>query len=144
MRMLITTLQDKNEDKNFKERRIADLELTIDKLRQDSIDNEKKLLKLQKDVKHWKDKHKTEIEEKEFFHKQALDSKRKNKLLKVAIGRIQTEVSDQMDQPAMMIENNFHQPKDENMKDNTFLTGANIEEKLEKLEQEDIDNVENS
>jgi hypothetical protein len=30
------------------------------------------------------------------------------------------------------------------MKDNTFLTGANIEEKLEKLEQEDIDNVENS
>lgn len=46
LRMLITTLQDKNEDKNFKERRIADLELTIDKLRQDSIDNEKKLLKL--------------------------------------------------------------------------------------------------
>ena len=33
LRMLITTLQDKNEDKNFKERRIADLELTIDKLR---------------------------------------------------------------------------------------------------------------
>ena len=144
LRMLITTLQDKNEDKNFKERRIADLELTIDKLRQDSIDNEKKLLKLQKDLKNWKDKHKMEVEEKEFFHKQALDSKRKNKLLKVAIGRIQTEVSDQNDQPAMMIENNFLQPKDENMKDNTFLTGANIEEKQENLEQEDIDNVENS
>lgn len=30
------------------------------------------------------------------------------------------------------------------MKDNTFLTGANIEEKLEKLEDDNIDNVENS
>ena len=67
--MLITTLQDKNEDKNFKEKRINDLELTVDKLRQDSIDNEKKLLKLQKDLKSWKDRHKSEVEEKEFFHK---------------------------------------------------------------------------
>ena len=43
---------------------------------------------LQKDVKSWKEKHKMEIEEKEFYHKQALDAKRKNKLLKVAIGRL--------------------------------------------------------
>jgi len=69
LRMLITTLQDKNEDKNFKEKRINDLELTIDKLRQDSIDNEKRLLFLNKDVKLWKEKHKNEVEEKEFFHK---------------------------------------------------------------------------
>ena len=32
-----------------------------------------------------------EQEEKEFFHKQALDAKRKNKLLKVAISRMQAE-----------------------------------------------------
>jgi len=32
-----------------------------------------------------------ETEEKEFYHKQALDAKRKNKLLKVAIGRLQVE-----------------------------------------------------
>jgi len=69
LRMLITTLQDKNEDKNFKEKRINDLELTIDKLRQDSIDNEKRLLFLNKDVKLWKEKHKNEVEEKEYFHK---------------------------------------------------------------------------
>ena len=43
--------------------------MTVDKLRQDSIDNEKKLLKLQKDLKSWKDRHKSEVEEKEFFHK---------------------------------------------------------------------------
>ena len=34
---------------------------------------------------------KMETEEKEFYHKQALDAKRKNKLLKVAIGRLQVD-----------------------------------------------------
>lgn len=102
--MLITTLQDKNEDKNFKEKRINDLELTIDKLRQDSIDNEKRLLFLNKDVKLWKEKHKNEVEEKEFFHKQALDAKRKNKLLKVAISRMQNE-PEGTTEPPFMIDN---------------------------------------
>ena len=35
-----------------------------------------------------KEKYLNELEEKDFFHKQALDAKRKNKLLKVAIGRL--------------------------------------------------------
>jgi hypothetical protein len=43
----------------------------------------------------------------------------------------------------MMIESNYPN-KDENTKDNTFLTGANIEEKLDKLDEDNIDNVENS
>jgi hypothetical protein len=43
---------------------------------------------LNKDLKNWKEKHKSEVEEKEFYHKQALDAKRKNKLLKVAISRV--------------------------------------------------------
>lgn len=42
-----------------------------------------------------------------------------------------------------MIESHYPN-KEENQKDNTFLTGANIEEKLERLEDDDIDNVENS
>ena len=41
-----------------------------------------------KQVKSQKEKFKMETEEKEFYHKQALDAKRKNKLLKVAIGRL--------------------------------------------------------
>ena len=41
--------------------------------------------------KVWKEKLKVETEEKDFYHKQALDAKRKNKLLKVAIGRLQME-----------------------------------------------------
>lgn len=42
-----------------------------------------------------------------------------------------------------MIENNFTL-KDENVKDNTFLTGANIDEKLDDLHESNIDNIENS
>ena len=105
LRMLITTLQDKNEDKNFKEKRINDLELTIDKLRHEKIDDEKKLRKQSKDLKDWKGRHKNEVEEKEFFHKQALDAKRKNKLLKVAITRMQSEPIEDKQEPMMIGEN---------------------------------------
>lgn len=64
------------------------MELTIDTMRKDAFNSEQKIEALQKDIKSWKEKHKMEIEEKEFYHKQALDAKRKNKLLKVAIGRL--------------------------------------------------------
>ena len=47
-----------------------------------------KIIGLNKDLKNWKEKHKSEVEEKDFYHKQALDAKRKNKLLKVAISRV--------------------------------------------------------
>lgn len=99
-------------------------------------------MKLQKDLKLWKEKHKTEVDEKDFFHKQALDAKRKNKLLKVAIGRMQTEaLDDSKNEPMMLGDQTPENQPDENLKDNTFLTGANIEEKLD---DDAIDNVENS
>lgn len=43
---------------------------------------------MKKENKQWREKLKVETEEKEFYHKQALDAKRKNKLLQVAIGRL--------------------------------------------------------
>ena len=88
LRELINSLNDKNSSNNYKDKRITDLELTIDKLRNDAINNEKKFINLNNDIKHWKEKFKQEADEKEFFHKQALDAKRKNKLLKVAISRM--------------------------------------------------------
>jgi hypothetical protein len=71
-----------------------------------------------------------EIEEKEFFHKQALDAKRKNKLLKVAIGRLQNDLehekkstqSDAEDRPKQMIKGVRELDTD------TFLTGTNVDE----------------
>jgi hypothetical protein len=93
---------------------------------------------LQKDVKSWKEKHKMEIEEKEFYHKQALDAKRKNKLLKVAIGRLQNDLKKVEPEAAEtpMI-------REEKEKDtDTFLTGANVDEYKE--QDFNIESVENS
>ena len=70
------------------------MEVTIDQMRKDAFTYEQKQEMLIKEVKLWKEKQKVESEEKEFFHKQALDAKRKNKLLKVAIGRLQVERED--------------------------------------------------
>ena len=78
------------------------------------------------------------MDEKEFFHKQALDAKRKNKLLKIAIGRMQSETALERPSPEML---GAEPEQPENLKDNTFLTGTNIEDRLA---DEAIDNIENS
>ena len=43
-------------------------------------------------VKYWKNKSEMFESEKAFLHKQTLDTKKKNKLLKVAVGKLQQEV----------------------------------------------------
>ena len=65
--------------------------MTISQLRDKANEDEKEIETMKKDQKIWKEKLKVETEEKDFYHKQALDAKRKNKLLKVAIGRLQVE-----------------------------------------------------
>lgn len=60
-------------------------------MRDKANEDEKEIEIMKKDSKMWKEKLKVETEEKDFYHKQALDAKRKNKLLKVAIGRLQVE-----------------------------------------------------
>ena len=60
-------------------------------LREKANEDEKEMEIMKKESKVWKEKLKVETEEKDFYHKQALDAKRKNKLLKVAIGRLQME-----------------------------------------------------
>ena len=106
-------------------------------MRKDAYNYEQKMEQLQKDVKSWKEKHKMEIEEKEFYHKQALDAKRKNKLLKVAIGRLQNDLRtrDAAEDTPMI--------REEKEKDtDTFLTGANVDEY--KADDFNIESVENS
>ena len=65
--------------------------MTISQLRNKANEDEKEIETIKKDQKIWKEKFKNETEEKDFYHKQALDAKRKNKLLKVAIGRLLVE-----------------------------------------------------
>ena len=91
-----------------------------------------------KQVKSQKEKVKMETEEKEFYHKQALDAKRKNKLLKVAIGRLQVD----KEKSTPMIEPGQPEPQPREKDTDTFLTGANIEETENKGI--NIDSIENS
>ena len=51
-------------------------------------DDEREIHTLKVDNKKWKQRVAFEAEEKDFFHKQCKEAKRKNKLLKVAMGRI--------------------------------------------------------
>ena len=104
-------------------------------MRKDAFNYEQKQEQLIKEIKSWKEKHKLETEEKEFFHKQALDAKRKNKLLKVAIGRLQIEREDVHKQSQAIIDGfNSGDEKDTD----TFFTGTKIEDK------NNFDNLENS
>ena len=47
--------------------------------------------KLREQIKSWKQKYDFEKQEHEFYHNHAMETKRKNKLLKVAVGRLQVE-----------------------------------------------------
>lgn len=52
---------------------------------------EKAKEKLREEIKSWKKKYEYEKSEHEFYQNSAMESKRKNKLLKVAVGRLQFE-----------------------------------------------------
>jgi predicted RNase H-like nuclease (RuvC/YqgF family) len=69
LRELIQALDEKNSNNNFKDLRIQQLEVTIEKMRKDAYEYEKTQEQLKKDIKVWKEKQKVESEEKEFFHK---------------------------------------------------------------------------
>lgn len=66
---LITALDEKNSNNNFKDMRISQLEVTIDQMRKDAFSYEQKQEQLIKEIKSGKQKLKVETEEKEFFHK---------------------------------------------------------------------------
>lgn len=135
LKNLIQALSDKNSNNNIKESRISTLEVTVDQLRQKASEDERAMEQLKKETKMLKEKIKVETEEKEFYHKQALDAKRKNKLLKVAIGRLQLE-KQKPDENAT-----FPAIAGDNQKERdttTFLTKTNIDE------ENAVDNIANS
>lgn len=91
LRELIAALDEKNSNNNIKDMRISQLEVSLEQMRKDAFGYEQNTAKLMKTIKEQSEKFKLETEEKDFYHKQALDAKRKNKLLKLAIGRIQVQ-----------------------------------------------------
>ena len=75
----------------IKDIKIQKLESTVAKLRKESQEQDKIKEKLREEIKLWEKKYKTEQSEHEFYQNTAKEAKRKNKLLKVAVGRLQFE-----------------------------------------------------
>ena len=61
------------------------------KLLKETQEQEKIKDQLRQQIKQWKTKYDFEKQEHEFYHNHAMETKRKNKLLKVAVGRLQVE-----------------------------------------------------
>lgn len=92
LRELIDKLNEKNSNNTLKDEKINNLEKTIMAIREDQIKQEKEKESLSEKVKYWKTKALGYEQEKDFLQNQVMDAKRQNKLLKLAIGRLQNEL----------------------------------------------------
>jgi hypothetical protein len=103
LRELIEKLNEKNSNNTLKDEKISKLENTIAAIREDQIRQEKDKEKLHESVKYWKTKAQGYEQEKNFLQQQIMDAKRQNKLLKLAIGRLQNELEEKENEPKMEI-----------------------------------------
>jgi chromosome segregation ATPase len=94
LRELIEKLNEKNSNNTLKDEKISKLESTISAIREDQIRQEKEKEKLNENIKYWKTKAQGYEQEKNFLQQQIMDAKRQNKLLKLAIGRLQNELDE--------------------------------------------------
>ena len=94
MRELIEKLNEKNSNNTLKDEKISKLESTISAIREDQIRQEREKEKLNETIKMWKTKAQGYEQEKNFLQQQIMDAKRQNKLLKLAIGRLQNELDE--------------------------------------------------
>ena len=86
----IKEMQESSNTKN-KDDQITRLKSQCSKLMSEAQEQEKIKEKLREQIKSWKQKYDFEKQEHEFYHNHAMETKRKNKLLKVAVGRLQVE-----------------------------------------------------
>lgn len=84
---LITAINNNNSKEQIKDNRIRNLELKCRQLQNEAFATERVIHGLREEVKEWQQKLKLEKEERAFFHKNALDTKKKSKLLKVSLQR---------------------------------------------------------
>ena len=96
---LLKAMEDLASEQNaeLKDIKIQKLEASVSKLRRENTETEKAKEKLREEVRSMKKKYEYEKSEHEFYQKNAMDNKRKNKLLKVAVGRLQSEYDKLLD-----------------------------------------------
>lgn len=94
LRELIEKLNEKNSNNTLKDEKISKLENTISAIREDQIRQERDKEKLNENVRYWKTKAQGQEQENKFLQQQIMDAQRQNKLLKLAIGRLQNELDE--------------------------------------------------
>lgn len=103
LRDLIEELNKKNSNNTLKDEKIINLERTIFLIRDDQIRMEKQKDDMSKQIKKWQSKSNNMEQERDFLQQQVLESKRQNKLLKMAINRLQSQLKEQgQTQPAVL------------------------------------------
>ena len=68
------------------------MEKEILKMRDEMMKSEKQKHELREKIKFWKSKSDAFENEKDFLYKQTMETKKKNKLLKIALGKLQSEM----------------------------------------------------
>ena len=68
------------------------MEQQLQKLSEDQMKMERQRQEFREKIKFWKGKTEMFESEKNFLYNQTMETKKKNKLLKVAIGRLQSEL----------------------------------------------------
>lgn len=132
LRELIEKLNAKNSNNTLKDEKIQKLETTISAIRQDQIKQEREKEKLNETIRFWKTKAQGYEQEKNFLQQQIMDAKKQNKLLKLAIGRLQNELEEAPpEEPApkvFLTENSNQLPAEQHhrsMVENTITTAPN-------------------
>jgi SMC interacting uncharacterized protein involved in chromosome segregation len=92
LRKIIAELNAKNQGNTQKEEIIYALKNTIKKMNDEQIRTEQEKTDLKEKVKYWKSRSEAFEQDKNFLQDQVLEGKRKNKLLKLAISRLQNEM----------------------------------------------------
>ena len=96
LRELIDKLNKKNSNNTLKDEKINNLEKTIQSIQDDQIRMEKEKDDQGKKIKKLVSKSSNLEQERDFLQKQVLEAKRQNKLLKLAISRLQNQINSQV------------------------------------------------
>lgn len=92
LRELIFKLHEKNSNSTLKDEIIFNLKQTIRKINEDQIKMEEQKQEQNEKIKYWQARAQAFEQDKNFLQSQIIESKRQNKLLKLAIGRLQGEL----------------------------------------------------
>ena len=95
---IITRISANNSDNDQKDRKIFTLQQSLDSLNKERVRMDKEKQELQERVKHWMARAQGFEQDMHTLQNQIIESKRQNKLLKLALGRLEGEMAkkDQM------------------------------------------------